>query len=425
MSSKIIKTTILTRNGTSTDWNNNNPVLGLGEIGIDTTSHNFKVGDGTTKWNSLPYYITKTTATTTADGLMSKGDKTKLDGIAENATRVIESTVSGWGFTKNTGTVTGVKINGTTKNPTSGIVDLGTVLTSHQSIKVLNTSNTTAQTAAESESINGNGVINLHKISKTGNYNDLLNKPTIPTVNNGKLTISIGTTDHTFTANQSTNTDISLAPVAASGSYNDLLNTPTIPTKVSDLSDASNYATTTQLGNYLPLSGGTLTGTLNSKTINVKGANATITIENVSTNIDYAKIETPATRALHLQAPNDTYLVIGDKTYSTDRTNKYKLIVNGTSKINGLMTMSGNLIPSTTNTYNLGDATHTWKDFWATNITGDSITVKETGTLFVGQNEITATNPAASFELKLPNQSGTFALQSEISNVVVTDLTSI
>jgi len=47
---------------------------------------------------------------------------------------VTESTVSGWGFTKNAGTVTGVKMNGTTKNPTSGVVDLGTVITSHQDI---------------------------------------------------------------------------------------------------------------------------------------------------------------------------------------------------------------------------------------------------------------------------------------------------
>lgn len=43
---------------------------------------------------------------------------------------VTESTVSGWGFTKNTGTVTGVKVNGTTKSPTSGTVDIGNVVTS-------------------------------------------------------------------------------------------------------------------------------------------------------------------------------------------------------------------------------------------------------------------------------------------------------
>ena len=32
------------------------------------------------------------------------------------------------------GTVTGVKVNGTTKNPSNGVVDLGTVITSHQDI---------------------------------------------------------------------------------------------------------------------------------------------------------------------------------------------------------------------------------------------------------------------------------------------------
>ena len=37
---------------------------------------------------------------------------------------------------KKTGTVTGVKMNGTTKNPSSGVVDLGTVITAHQSLVV-------------------------------------------------------------------------------------------------------------------------------------------------------------------------------------------------------------------------------------------------------------------------------------------------
>lgn len=40
---------------------------------------------------------------------------------------VTESTVSGWGFTKNAGTVTAVKLNGTTYSPSSGVVDLGTI----------------------------------------------------------------------------------------------------------------------------------------------------------------------------------------------------------------------------------------------------------------------------------------------------------
>jgi hypothetical protein len=46
---------------------------------------------------------------------------------------ITENTVSGWGFTKNNGTITEVKMNGKS-NGTSGVVDLGTVLTEHQDI---------------------------------------------------------------------------------------------------------------------------------------------------------------------------------------------------------------------------------------------------------------------------------------------------
>ena len=42
----------------------------------------------------------------------------------------------------------------------------------------LNTNNTSAQTAKSSEALSG--TIKLHKVSKTGSYNDLLDKPTIP-----------------------------------------------------------------------------------------------------------------------------------------------------------------------------------------------------------------------------------------------------
>lgn len=48
------------------------------------------------------------TATDEKAGVMSAQDKDKLDGIAEGATKVVETTVSDWGFTKNTGTVTKV-----------------------------------------------------------------------------------------------------------------------------------------------------------------------------------------------------------------------------------------------------------------------------------------------------------------------------
>ena len=43
------------RRGLSTDWTSNNPTLASGEMGIETDTQKFKVGDGTTAWNSLGY----------------------------------------------------------------------------------------------------------------------------------------------------------------------------------------------------------------------------------------------------------------------------------------------------------------------------------------------------------------------------------
>lgn len=35
------------RRDITSNWESNNPVLALGEIGLDTTSGNFKIGNGT------------------------------------------------------------------------------------------------------------------------------------------------------------------------------------------------------------------------------------------------------------------------------------------------------------------------------------------------------------------------------------------
>jgi len=43
------------RRGTSTEWSNSNPTLASGEIGIETNTNLFKIGNGSTAWNSLSY----------------------------------------------------------------------------------------------------------------------------------------------------------------------------------------------------------------------------------------------------------------------------------------------------------------------------------------------------------------------------------
>jgi len=43
------------RRGTATEWTAANPVLAEGELGIETDTSQFKLGDGATVWNSLGY----------------------------------------------------------------------------------------------------------------------------------------------------------------------------------------------------------------------------------------------------------------------------------------------------------------------------------------------------------------------------------
>ena len=77
-----------------------------------------------------------------SDGVLSSvGTVTSVNNISPvngNVTldipsAVTEETISGWGFTKNEGTITSVKMNGSVIS-TSGEADLGTVITSHQDI---------------------------------------------------------------------------------------------------------------------------------------------------------------------------------------------------------------------------------------------------------------------------------------------------
>lgn len=46
--------TIQLRNDTTANWNASNPILAQAEIGVDTDTNQFKIGDGATHWADLP-----------------------------------------------------------------------------------------------------------------------------------------------------------------------------------------------------------------------------------------------------------------------------------------------------------------------------------------------------------------------------------
>ena len=164
----------------------------------------------------------------------------------------------------------------------------------------------------------------LATVAISGSYNDLSNKPTIPTVNNATLTIQKnGTTVKTFTANASSNvtanivvptktSDLTndgsdntstyvesdeLATVATSGSYNDLSNKPTIPAAqvnsdwnstsgVSQILNKPTLATVATSGSYNDLSNKPTIPTVNNATLTIQknGTNVQTFTANQSTN---------------------------------------------------------------------------------------------------------------------------------------------
>lgn len=48
-------TKIRFRRGTALEWIRENPVLDVGEPGYETNTKKLKLGDGTSRWNALPY----------------------------------------------------------------------------------------------------------------------------------------------------------------------------------------------------------------------------------------------------------------------------------------------------------------------------------------------------------------------------------
>ena len=50
-------TRIQIRRDTTANWASANPTLAEGELGLDTDSGEYKLGDGSTAWDSLPVHI--------------------------------------------------------------------------------------------------------------------------------------------------------------------------------------------------------------------------------------------------------------------------------------------------------------------------------------------------------------------------------
>lgn len=234
------------------DWNGRDlsTIASANDSTVTITAGSNSTPDGTFTLNqSTNAAITLAAATTSTDGVMSSTDKTKLDGIAEGATKVEEGTNNGdIKVTDASGTSTQMNvythatngadaIKGETADVSPGFGDTFKVLYAevnqlgHTTVledyevtipdAVATTTDSGLMSAADKTKLEGietGAQVNVKPDwnAAAGDAAEILNKPTIPTVNDGTLTITVGSNAaQTFTANQSTNTTIDI-PNAAS-----------------------------------------------------------------------------------------------------------------------------------------------------------------------------------------------------------------
>ncbi len=135
------------RRDTASAWTAANPVLLLGEVGIETDTRNFKVGNGSSAWSALPYYLT-------AVGSVVRGQVSKMD--AGTIDIVTQSVYVSTGLT---GTLDATTANG---------IELGTV----DAFAVKNTSGSTKLMqiygSIDAKTVTGNNKVLGIKLAKNG-----------------------------------------------------------------------------------------------------------------------------------------------------------------------------------------------------------------------------------------------------------------
>mgnify|MGYP002765661249 CR=1 FL=1 len=267
MADNTINVRIKQKIDTESNWSKNNPVLLKGEKGLIEGTGKYKIGNGTSKWSDLPLYEGMTTS-----------DRSKLNSIASGATKVtVDSTLS----STSTNPVQNKVINSALagKSNTNHTHDLSTMINTLSTgtstpidddyyISQYSGGGTTTTTyhrrpmKALFEYIKGK----LSTVAVSGSYNDLSNKPTIPTAGNGTVTIKqAGASKGTFTMNQSGNTTIELTD---NNSWRGIQDNLTSSSTTDSLSAAQGKILNDKFASYVPT----------SRTVNGKALSANISL---------------------------------------------------------------------------------------------------------------------------------------------------
>lgn len=269
MADNTINVRIKDRSDTEANWTSKNPVLLKGERAITDGTGKYKIGDGKNAWSALPYYEAMTSA-----------DRTKLNGIASGANKTtVDSSLS----SSSTNPVQNKVVNSALagKSNTNHTHDLSTMINTLS----IGGSTPTDEDYFISQYVGGGTTTTIYhrrpvkalleyikkglaKVATSGSYNDLSNKPTIPSVGNGTITIKqAGAVKGSFTTNQSGATTIELTD-NNTNTWRGIQDNLTSSSTTDSLSAAQGKVLNDKFASYVPA----------SRTVNGKALSANISL---------------------------------------------------------------------------------------------------------------------------------------------------
>jgi hypothetical protein len=71
------------RRGTAEQWTTSNPILNVGEIGYESDTNKFKIGDDANHWNDLPYFLDEDSIGTSLEGYIPDSLLGVANGVAQ------------------------------------------------------------------------------------------------------------------------------------------------------------------------------------------------------------------------------------------------------------------------------------------------------------------------------------------------------